>query len=122
MLAKEAIKAALGVYLKDGSAEFLKLAPVSNHRERQVQKLPDRIRDVQIYPSLVGELRSSNFKYSTEWEGTFIVKLLPASEFQKPVILEMGVKGWSEGITSEDVRLFIWDSLIEPPHDRPDAY
>jgi hypothetical protein len=117
-MARGAAKAALKVYLNEGLDAFLKLAPIRAGQEHKVGSLPKRAGRVQIYPSLVEDYRTSGFRYSSPWEGTILVRVTPADPTQDAVILDMGAKGWAEGITIEDVELIIQETREEPT-DRP---
>ncbi|NIP27028.1 MAG: hypothetical protein GWN67_22150 [Phycisphaerae bacterium] len=117
-LARGAAKEALMVYLNDGLDAFLKLAPIRAGKKRAVGSLPQRVGRVEIYPSLVEDYRTSGFRYSSPWEGTILVRVTSADPTQESVILDMGAKGWAEGITVEDVELIIQERRKEPT-DRP---
>ncbi len=117
-LARGAAKEALMVYLNDGLDAFLKLAPFRAGKKRAVGSLPQRVGRVEIYPSLVEDYRTSGFRYSSPWEGTILVRVTSADPTQESVILDMGAKGWAEGITVEDVELIIQERRKEPT-DRP---
>jgi len=120
-LSVEAVQSALDVYLKDGREAFLQRVPIAKHQERNVRNLPDRISRVEMYPSLTEDMRPSGFKYSSAWEGTILIRVIPADESEKPIVLEIGTKGWAEGITSDDVELHIWETRTDEPSDRPAA-
>ncbi|MHC4642805.1 MAG: hypothetical protein ACYS32_14270 [Planctomycetota bacterium] len=117
-LARGAAKAALKVYLNEGLDAFLKLAPIRAGQKHKVGSLPQRVSRVEIYPSLVEDYRMSGFRYSSPWEGTVLIRVTPADPKQDTVILDMGAKGWAEGITVEDVELIIQERREEPT-DRP---
>jgi hypothetical protein len=117
-MARSAAKEALKVYLNHGLDAFLELAPIRSGKKRAVGSLPQRISRVEIYPSLVEDYRMSGFRYSSPWEGTVLVRVTPADPTQESVILDMGAKGWAEGITVEDVELIIQERRKEPT-DRP---
>jgi hypothetical protein len=117
-LARGAAKEALKVYLNEGLDVFLKLAPIRAGQKHKVGSLPQRVSRVQIYPSLVEDYRTSGFRYSSPWEGTVLVRVTPADPTQDAVILDIGAKGWAEGISVEDVELIIQERREEPT-DRP---
>jgi hypothetical protein len=117
-LARGAAKAALKVYLNEGLDAFLKLAPIRAGQKHKVGSLPQRVSRVEIYPSLVEDYRTSGFRYSSPWEGTILVRVTPADPKQDAVILDMGAKGWAEGITIADVELILQERRKEPT-DRP---
>jgi hypothetical protein len=114
-----AARIALDAYLHEGLEAFLERAPIRKHRERNVKSLPDRIRRFEIYPSLVEDMRYSGFKYSDAWEATLLVRLTPADEPRKAVVLEIGARASSAGIDSEDVELLLWETRTDEPTDRP---
>ncbi len=117
-MARSAAKEALKVYLNDGLDAFLELAPIRAGEKHAVGSLPQRVSRVEIYPSLVEDYRMSGFRYWSPWEGTVLVRVKPADPTQDEVILDMGAKGWAEGITIEDVELIIQERRKEPT-DRP---
>ncbi|UCG48812.1 MAG: hypothetical protein JSU94_03340 [Phycisphaerales bacterium] len=117
-LARGAARAALRAYLNEGLEAFLKLAPIRAGQGRAVGSLPARVRRVEMYPSLVEDFRRSGLRYWSPWEGTILVRVTPADPTQDAVILDMGAKGWAEGITIADVELVLEDRCEEPT-DRP---
>jgi len=117
-MARGAAKAALKVYLNEGLDTFLELAPIRAGKKRAVGSMPQRAGRVEIYPSLVEDYRLSGFRYWSPWECTILVRLTPTDPTQDAVILDMGAKGWAEGITVEDVELIIQERRKEPK-DRP---
>lgn len=120
-LSYQAVQPALDVYMKDGREAFLRKAPIAKHQERSVRNLPDRVSRVEMYPSLPEDMRSAGFKYSSAWEGTILIRVISTDESEKSIILEIGTKGWAEGITSDDVELHIWETRTDEPSDRPAA-
>ena len=117
-LSISATERALTIYLNEGQEAFLKQVPVAVGQEKSIQ-LPARIRAVHFYHSLAEDMRSAGFKYSTAWEGTILVRLTPADEQSPPVTLEIGTRASSEGIEAEAVELFLWETRLTPPTDRP---
>ena len=117
-LSRGAAMAALNVYLNEGLEAFLKLAPIRAGQRHRVGSLAARVRRVEMYPSLVEDFRRSGFRYWSPWEGTILVRVTPADLTQDAVILDMGAKGWAEGITISDVELVLQDRCEEPT-DRP---
>ncbi len=113
-----AARQALDIYKTEGRNAFLAAASIAPHRQRHV-KLPDRIRHFDIYPGLVDEQRESRFEYSDAWEGTVLVRLTPARDGSKPIVLEMGARAPYFGIEVEDVEVFVWETRGEEPMDRP---
>jgi hypothetical protein len=118
-MARDAAKEALKVYLNDGLDAFLKLAPIRAGCKHKVRSLPQRAGRVEIFPSLINDYRLSGFRYWSPWECTVLVRATPADPTQDAVILDMGAKGWAEGITAEDVELLLQETRDKIPTDRP---
>lgn len=118
-LSRAAARDILNVYLNEGRDAFMKMAPIRAGRGHRVRSLPDRVSRIELYPSLVEDFRGSGFRYWSPWEGTILVRITPADASQNPVILEMGAKGWAEGITSAEVELVLHETREEEPRDRP---
>jgi len=64
-------------------------------------------------------MRDSGFKYSGAWEGTILARLTPAHKPHKRIILEIGTGASSAGITSDQVKLLLWETRQNEPTDRP---
>jgi len=114
-----ACRRALIEYLRDGREKFLEGIPVKTSPEREFTELPNRIESAVIYHSLVEDFRSSGFKYTTAWEGTIFAQVVPENNSKNPIVIEFGVTGEYEGIDDDDVKIFIWRTLVKEPLDRP---
>lgn len=117
-LAITRVEDALDVYLRNGRKAFLEQAPIRQYRDAHV-RLPERVQAVEIYPSLVEDIRPSGFRYSSPWEATVFVRLIASEEGEVPRTLEIGASGWAEGIDASDVDLFLWATSPDDSDDRP---
>ena len=110
---------ALNSYLENGRATFLEGVPIKKGRNGDDFEFPDRIIEASIYPSMVQDFRSSEFEYSSPWEGTMYARIIPMDASAAPIIIEFGVTGEAEGIDEGDVKAFIWRTVTKEPEDRP---
>ncbi|MGI9015135.1 MAG: hypothetical protein ACR2GY_12940 [Phycisphaerales bacterium] len=114
-LGLEAVTEALSRYMQAGSGGFLERVLAVN---KSADVLPRQINAFVVYPSLVDDVRTSDFRYSSPWEVTVFVRLMP-SDGSLPVILELGACGASAGIDASMVRLVLWQTRDGVPGDRP---
>ena len=118
-LARLAAKKALRRYLEEGLSAFLDAAPIRSGQQHRLHPLPERAARIEIYPSRVEDLRVSGFRYSSPWEATVLVRVTPEDPEQEAVVLDLGAKGWAEGIEVKEVELVLQDRLDGEPADRP---
>ena len=114
-----ATKNALNQYLEKGRAAFLERASLKKSLERDFVELPDRIIGASIYHSMVEDMRCSEFKYSSAWEGTMLAQIIPTDADALPIVIEFGITGEEEGTGDNDMKVFVWRAVTKEPEDRP---
>lgn len=121
------VRAVLNVYLAEGRAAFLEAVPSrrfdhpweDERIQASIALLPERLKRVEIYPSLVVDFRPSGFRYASPWEATVMARLTPLDPAHPSVMIEIGASGWSEGAHESEVECFSWSVGLEEPTDRP---
>lgn len=118
--AREAVDRAFAEYCRQGRSAFLKRLSTWSGGGMQLNALPERIREAELYPTLARDMRPRLGKVIYRpWSCDVYVRITPVGEKEEPLILALSGKGPYEGMADyREVKLSL-QPRRRPLVDRP---